>query len=231
MKYNNHLNYRDRRKLLIKLRIVYAIFGLLVIAGAAVFYLRYVKEDIINDKAVSGETKSIVAPTITTFKSPFFQFQASNDWAEVPKESTPNKFVYRSFNETLVEHEMIIYVNQVPDAMNFKSTRVLPVDIVHSSGQTSRFSAGVVSESCGPALKKDVIPLDVQTVNFKGVNFVCYGRINEYNVVIGQRNGGTNMTMTRADNTTAVYTIQYKDLRAINNSAEIDQIASSFQSI
>lgn len=231
MKYNNHLNYRDRRRLILKLRIIYLVLGLLIIGGAVIFYFKFVKDNVVNDHAVSGETKSIVAPTITTFKSQFFQFQANNSWVEVPKESTANKFVYRSYNKTLVEHELVVFVNQVPNPMDFKSDRVLPVEITNTVGQTSKLSPTNISDPCGVALKKDGQYPDVQSVTYKGVNFTCFGKISEYNVIVGQNNGGTSMTMRRADNTTAVYTIQYKDLRAINGPSEIMQITNSFQSL
>lgn len=232
MKYNKNLNYRDRRRLLIKLRIIYFIVALLLVAGAIVLYWVYIRDDVINEKTVSEQTTSVVAPTITTFKTPYFQFQAATSWVEAPKESTVNKFVYRSYDKTLLEHQLTVYVNQIPDPMEFKATRVLPVDVVTDPGsKSSRFVLSDVSEPCTPALKKDVIPPDVQVVNFKGVTFTCYGMINQYNVLIGKLGGETNITMIRTDGSSAVYTIQYKDLRAVNNPTEINQIANTFQSL
>lgn len=231
MKYNNHLNYRDRRRLLIKLRIIYSFLALAIITGAVVFYFVYVKDQNFNDKSISGTTNSVVAPKISLFKSPYFQFQANDDWKEVTAESTPNKFVYRSYNGTLLEHELVVYVNQIPDVNDFKTTRILPVAVVSASGQTSHFSMTQVSDPCGSALNPAAKPADVQSVIFKNVTFTCYGKISEYNVLIGQSGGGANLAMKRADGSNAVYTIQYKDLRAINGPTEINQIISSFQSI
>lgn len=231
VKYNNHLNYRDRRRLLIKLRIVYSFLALAIIGGGLAFYFLYVKEQNPNDNSISATTNSVVAPKISLFKSPYFQFQANNSWKEVTSESTTNKFVYRSYNNTLLEHELVVYVNQIPNPEDFKSTRVLPVSVVSSGGQTSHFSMTQVSDPCTSALNPAVKPPDVQNVTFKNVNFMCYGKINEYNVLVGLIGGNTNLTMKRADGSTAVYTIQYKDLRAINGPTEINQIVSSFQSI
>lgn len=231
MKYNNHLNYRDRRRLLIKLRIIYAFLALVLIVGGIAFYFLYAKDQFVNDKTISSTTNSVVAPKISLFKSPYFQFQANNAWREVTAESTANKFVYRSYNNTLLEHELVVYVNQIPDANEFKSNRVLPVSVVSADGQTSHFSMTQVSDSCGSALNPAIKPPDVQAVTFKNVSFLCFGKISEYNVLVGLSGGNTNITMKRTDGSTAVYTIQYKDLRAINSPTEINQIISSFQTI
>lgn len=231
MKYNNHLNYRDRRRLLIRLRIIYAIIFLVIVAGAVYFYIYYARDKVVNQNNISEKTNSVVAPTINTFRTSFFQFQASNTWVEVPKETTKNRFVYRSYKENLLEHEITIYVNETPNQNSLRINRVLPVTISESDEGVSRFAPEDVSESCAKALDKNAIPPDVQNVTFKKVSFLCYGNINQYNVIVGEVGNNANMTLKRSDGSSAVYSIFYKDLRAINGPSEIMRIASSFQSL
>lgn len=225
MKYNNHLNYSKRKSFILKVRIVLVVLIVLVCAIGYVFYLKYFSDNAQNTEAstTSQKTTSYVAPSISIFKSPFFQFQASNTWVEVPTESTPNKFLYRSLRNGLIEHELTVYVNQIPS--NLQPTRVLPV--VTTNGTT--LEKKDVSEPCGSALSKDAQIKDVQTVSVKGVTFTCYGKISAYNVIVGRVGGDTNVTLRRPDNTTAVYGIYYRDLRATQGSIEIDQIVSTFQ--
>lgn len=228
VKYNNHLNYRDRRRVLLRLRIIFVVIALVLIGIAAFFYYDYMRDRKVNtdESTTSQKTNSLVTPKVNIFKSTYFQFQASNSWVEVPQESTPNKFVYRSFRTTLLEHDLVIYVNQIPPETEIKPTRVLPIEIM--SSHVNGFITGEVSEPCGVSFDKNSVK-DVQLIKFSNVSFLCYGKINQYNVVVGKIGGGTNINMARPDGTTAVYTIFYRDLRAVNGPAEISQVISSFQ--
>lgn len=228
MKYNNQLNYRDRKRLLLKLRAIFIVFALVLFGTGTYLYLDYLRDRKVNtdESTTSQKTNTIVSAQISVFKSPYFQFQASNNWVEVPQESTPNKFVYRSFRTTFLEHDLVIYVNQIPPETEIKPTRVLPIEIM--SSHVNGFITGEVSEPCGVSFDKNSVK-DVQLIKFSNVSFLCYGKINQYNVIVGKVGGDTNINLLRPDGTTAVYTIYYRDLRAINSSIEIDQIISSFQ--
>ena len=228
MKYNNHLNYRDRKKLRIKTRAIATIAVVVFIGFAAFFYVDFQKSNSKNteDSITSEKTNSVVTSKISVFKSPFFQFQANENWREVPSESSPNKFLYRSFRSSLLEHELAVYVNQIPN--DVMSSRVLPVEIINNNN-TSIFKPQIVSEHCLSALTSGGKKIEVEQIIFNKVNFLCHSASNQYNVIVGEINGGTNMTMKRPDGSTAVYSIFYKDLRAVNSSIEINQIVSTFQ--
>lgn len=228
MKYDNHLNYRDRKRLLLKLRIFLVFLAIVLVGVATFFYIDYRKSNNQNadESTTSRVTNSVVTSKISVFKSPYFQFQASENWREVPAESNSNKFLYRSFRSNLLEHELTVYVNQIPS--DIKPTRVLPVEI-NNSNTPSTLKAGVVSDHCVDSLSAEGKKIEVEQVILSKVSFSCYGAFNQYNVVIGQIEGTTSLNMVRPDRTTAVYSIFYKDLRAVNSSTEINQIISTFQ--
>jgi len=196
----------------------------LAVAGL-IFYLQYVREENKNtpEQTVSGKTTIINTPSINVFRTPYFQFQASDNWAEVPIESNSNKFVYRNTRSGLVEHDITVYVNQTP--ANIQPTNVLPV----KSDGGNTLEVLNVSENCGSALDKNAAVKDVQTVKMNNVEFLCYGKITAFNVIVGFVGGNTSMNLKRLDGSTAIYSIYYRDLRAIPGPDEIYQIARSFQ--
>ncbi len=229
MKYDNHLNYRDRKRLLLRLRFIFAVIVLIVAGFATYFYISYIRDNNRNtdESSTSQKTNSVVSSKISIFKSPYFQFQANDGWAEVPTESSQNRFVYRSFRSGLLEQDLTIYVNQIP--ADLRPTIVFPVDIVKDNDNGARFKPNTVSDHCGKTFTPDQHLKDVNIITLKNVTFACFGDINQYNVIVGKNGGETNVTLLRPDGSTAVYTMYYRDLRAVSGPTDINQIVASFQ--
>jgi hypothetical protein len=224
MKYNNHLNYQDRRHFLFKVRLVF--FCILIIGLLAAVYMYFTvvvqRESNTEDVTTSGQTNSYFAPSVNIFRSPYFQFQAGNTWVEVPTESTPNKFVYRSLRSNLIEHELVVYVNQIP--ADLSANRVLPVNI-KSGGELLPIS---VSEHCLKAAGAQ--SMQDKEVLMDRVKFLCDSDSTNYTVLAGMVDGTSTIQLPRPDGTTASYVIRYTNLKATPESSQLIQITDSFQS-
>lgn len=225
MKYNSHLNYKKRKRFLLKVRLALGLILVVLIAGGVLFYLKYVREENPNtvERTTSETTTSVVAPSISIFKTPYYQFQASNDWVEVPNESNANKFVYRSLRSSLIENELIIYVNQIP--ANLEANRVLPVTLKNDNTELQPLT---VSDHCLKAIGGNPT-INTSDIVLNGVRFKCDSDSTNYTVMVGLKDGDTVLKMIRPDGTQASYTIYYTNLRALPESSALTGIVSTFQ--
>ena len=225
MKYNNHLNYRKRRSFLIKVRLVLFLLFVVICAGILMFYLKYVREENVNtpNKTTSEATVSVVAPSINIFKSPYFQFQAPNNWVEVPNESTPTKFVYRGLRSSLIEHELVIYVNQIP--ANISANRVYAALFKNDNTELDPLT---ISDHCIKATN-NVSTMEDKEILFNGVKMPCDSDSRNFTVLAGLQGDDTTLNMIRPDGTTASYAILYTNLRAVPDATEMKKIIETFQ--
>ena len=226
MKYRSTLNQKKQRSLLLKVKLSILLFVIVVLTGALVFYLKYVREDSSNtpESTTSSVTVSTVAPEVNIFRSPFFQFQAPGTWLEVKNESTANKFVYRGIRSGLIEHQMDIYVSQIPS--NLESNRVLPVQFVKSNTELSVSDS--VSEHCIKA--NDNKPtIERLTVTLKEVSFRCDADSRDYTVFIGEKTGDTLLNLVRPNGVNENYVIYYRNLTAAPDTKELVEIIDTFQ--
>lgn len=220
MKYSQKLNYR-RRKRYLRLAWSLAVLVLIaLIAGLLYLYHQATKEDQ-NNNTTSGQTTKYLAPSIRVFDTSYFHFQTNNTWAEIPAETTANKFVYRSIRAGLVEHEIVIYVNQVPP--DLAVNRVLPV----VQKEDFSLSPFITSEHCinsvgGPR----AMPFEVVVDRVK---MPCKADSTNYTVLVGLIDGSTTMSLARPDGSKATYIIHYADVRAISGRGELAQIIDKFQ--
>lgn len=220
MKYSQKLNYRRRKRYL---RLAWSLTVLVLIAlvaGLIYLYYQSAKEDQ-NNNATSGQTTKYLAPSVRVFDTPYFHFQTNDTWAEIPAETTANKFVYRSIRAGLVEHELVIYVDQIPS--NLVGNRVLPV----SQDSGHKLSPITVSEHCIKAAGgSKAMPVEVVV---EQVKMPCKSDTTNYAVLLGRINGSTVMDLTRPDGSKKNYTITYADLRSLYDPTELIQIIDGFQ--
>lgn len=225
MKYNNHLNYMKRKRFILKVRIVLVLILVLIIGAGTLFYFKYIKSTNPNtqEKTTSEITSSVIAPSINIFRSPFFQFQADKNWVEIPNESNPNKFVYRSLRENLIEHELTIYIDQVP--ANLATTHVLAVSPTDSK---SRLAIGDISDTC-----VKIVPSNNPSIYYQAklldIQFNCDVTNSVYSVAAGEKGGGTLLSLIRPNGTQAKYTFIYKNLKAESDYVKLSEILSTFQ--
>lgn len=198
----------------------------LVITLPILFVTLFFTTTIFVEKAPTPVTSSVqtsvIAPSSAVFRTALFQFQAAKAWSAVPKESTETKFVYRRFNNNLIEAQLDIYVNTAAD-QHINATRVLPATYT-DNGQG--LNAAFVSAPCAKDIPKDQ---GYKEMTLQGVTFICNTDATDYSVLVGKEGGTTNLDMVRPDGSKISYVIHFRDLRAIAQTQDIEEVVNSFQ--
>lgn len=218
-----HLS-RNRRYNTIR-RLQWLAFGLLITLPVLVIVLFFTTSIFVQREpvpVVSNVQTSVITPSIEVYRSAFFQFQAAKSWSAIANESTATKFVYRKFNNRLIEGQLDIYVNEAADA-NINATRVLPVIFTENE---QGLTAKNVSEPCAKTGHKD---RGYKQMKLEDVNFRCNTDATDYSLLIGREGAGTLLDMSRPDGSRATYVIHYRDLRAISEPSDIREIVGTFQ--
>ncbi len=223
MKYNNHLNYQKRKKIIFRTRLVVTIVLVLLIVIAGTLFIRNIRKTTVFEPVESGNSNSVMTSSVNILRSPYFQFQAPKGWVEIPNESTPSKFVYRSLKSNLIEHELIIYVNQIP--ANLSANHVLPVKLM---GNNFEMMPSSVSEHCIQKLGGRSTMNDTDVI-MDDTKLKCNSDSTNYTVMVGQVGGGTSISMSRPDKSQATYAFYYTNLRAVPDATEFTEIIKSFQ--
>lgn len=222
MKYTRHLNYNKRKRFLFRLRLFFASLALVLILGSAALYYAVMLQRLNPPAATSTlQSKSYAAPEVKIFSTPYFQLQTNSTWTEISRESNANKFVYRSMRANLVEHELVIYVNQIPE--NLAANRVLPVD---PRGDFELIPQSV-TEHCMKTAGGSRI--DNPLVTMQRVKFRCDADSTDYSVLVGMTDGSSSITMRRPNGTKATYAMRYSNLRALYDDTQLTEIVSKFQ--
>jgi hypothetical protein len=208
-------------------RLLAGILVVLIIAGAvaAVFY----------DLAHGGKTTGLPASGPTyhekiagaqVFKSTYFQFSDTDKWVLAADQSTANKFTYIDYVAKLPAHAVSVYVNQTPSSIDLATTRVLPVNLINGNA----FQAQTISDPCGQQYKP-TDPKRVKAIPLAGTTMLCVPDSPQYTAEVGQVGGDYNLTLKRANGTTARYIIVYHNLTATPDPGPFLRIMKTFQAI
>jgi hypothetical protein len=223
-RYYHQSNYSRHQRTIQRLKItLLVVFGIALLGGLALgvdYYRHQFSQK--NQKATTTETNGYYSAPVQIFRTPYFQFQTDNSWSEITNESQSNVFVYRGMSQHLVEHELTVYVN-IP-LENLTATHVLPVNL-SSTGQLLSLP---VSDKCEKAFKGTETKT-IKSVIMHEVTFVCDPHDSSYRVVVGTVKGGPHMKLHRPDGTTATYTIVYRNITALPDASQLQQIVNSFQ--
>lgn len=226
-RYEYQRSYYHKRIKARKVRFLAAIFGIIILIFLVFLVYDRLKQKPLEDKQPESRTSVSANEGAQTrlFTTEFFQFQADNKWVEIPEASTKTKFVYKAKNGPLVEHQLVVYVNEIPPPQDYYGTRVLAVDLLPEGRFTN---VGTVSEHCkkgAPAGAKNE-PL---LIKFQDVMINCNIGGTNYRVLVGVRNGTNTIVMKRTDGSKAEYTIIYDDVTAYPSANQISNIIPTFQ--
>lgn len=197
------------------------IFFIFLVVAAVIKIDSYLQERRNSpESTTSAQTTSYFTPSTQIFRTPYFQFQANKNWAEVPAESSENTFVYRSLRSNLVEHDLTIYVGGAP---NVPATHVLPVRLKNDMRE---ITPGMVSEHCKKAVGHR---LPEKMLTFEGISFLCDVDSPQYMVLAGIKGGSSQLKMKRPNGQAQNYTILYRNVTAEPETSQFLEILSSFQ--
>ncbi len=221
--YNDHSFHKQHRFIKRSYLILLSIVLIVALAALLVYIDNFIRNrGNTKEETTSEVTTSYFAPTTKIFRTEYFQFQANKSWSEAANETTSGKYVYRSMRGSLIEHEVIIYVNREPDKLPV--THVLPVNL---KVKRSELLPITISEHCGkelPTSQKVDGPITLDEVTF-----LCSPNDSRYTAMVGVVGGGTDLVLSRPNGSEAKYVIYYSNVTATADASQLVQIASTFQ--
>lgn len=170
----------------------------------------------------SGIQASVRSSSKTVFRTPYFQFQATDTWREVSEPARKNIYTYRAYRGPLIEQDLQVYVNTEPEDMAV--TRTLPVKISESGLLQSQ---GTVSDHC-----KTVVPPDEKgdvEIVLQDVSILCDSDGALYTVAVGLVGGTPQLRLTRPGKERVKFVILYRDLTISPTARDLPDIVQSFQ--
>lgn len=201
---------------------------LLVILIAAVAVAAYIDNNRNQNQPspVSKLRTYTISGSANTFTGPYFKFKDNGKWVFDKKDSTANKFVYFKYLGLEVQHQLIIYVNQVPIPSELGATRVLPVRIVNDN----TFDVTNVTNNCVSYYKAKEVHKQ-KTLSIEGASMLCNPGTAEYSVILSQIGGDYRLNLKRPGGQKTQYIIIYRDLTLSPGPGTVKNIAKTFQAI
>ncbi len=203
-----------------RLRILAWSFGCLVFALVLAIVIDAMRQRREPKEQLGKASVTIIKPSLREFGSDYFTFNAHESWKAMTEESSPTKYVYRSYRGALVEQELIIYVNDT--APNLVATRVLPVTI----DKGSQLILGEVSGHCG----KDAKSKNIISVTIEQTTITCQTDGTNFIVVVAERGGNTKLSL-KHNNETASYSFLFRSSTFPADATQLLDILNSFSSL
>lgn len=228
--YYREQGFRSRKRIVRRLRFFVILLLIAVLIGVG-----FVAYDIYRQSQQSDTATNSTAPVTSTIvsnatvqASKYFQFRSPTKWRPISNETRDGYYVYRQFNGTLPEQELIIEVNSpAQEALDaVRTTHVLPITVTSAGALVP--DAGGVSEHCKKFVKPGTQGTE-QIVTFKKVSFACAGDNTAYIVVVGLVGGNTHLQLARPNGATAIYKITYKNLMFSQTSRDLTNIIETFE--
>ncbi len=221
-----YISQRERFTWHLKLLLILLI---VVVLGSGVFlYDFYHKKQNPQTPTTKTTIKKITFED-KNFSTAYFSFKDSEAWNFIDSQSTANKFVFQKYlpKSTLVQHQLIVYINTTPPPLDLAASRVLPIEI-NDDGKT--FKVSQVSDHCGTSYKPGEIHR-VSTRQISGATLLCDPDQGQFRVVFSQIGGDYNLKLKRDNGTTANYIIIYQNQKIDPNSDTLMQVGDSFKAI
>lgn len=215
-----HRSRAHRRYLAITILAIFITSGI----GGAYFYDQRRNKN--QPKPVSQVESRSVSVDNKTFRTGYFQFKDNGNWVLNTKESTNKKYIFYKHRGLLVEHQLVVYVNEVPIPLYLAVARALPVRIVNSDS----FDVTNVSEPCGTLY----VPGELHRIKNLKINeaeMLCDPDTPLYSVVISEINGDYRLNLKRLDGTPAQFVITYRDMTLEPGPDTLKNVITTFQAL
>lgn len=221
--YDQQFHKRKKRSNRI-LKAVFVIVVFIAIIATIVFIDWFINNRLDTNVVGRSSDATVQSSSTNIFRTPYFQFQTDDKWSEV--ESTEkDKFIYRSFDNQLVTHELIVEVNKGNPTVlgNERVSRVLPVTIDKNRLQTT----GPISEHCRE-LVEDETNRKQQVVSYKEVDFQCNPDSESFLVVVGLIGKNEIIETSTDTGEKRTYKITYRDSTFYPNGRPLGSIINNF---
>lgn len=231
MAYRHHANTHRRGKQARRLRWAAFAAVALVVLGVGVIAVDSILNRLSTSNTVvtNETTSSVQAASVSVYRSPYFQFQAPDEWVAVASQTSDNMYTYVKNSNSLVEERLVVHIDRPAAAIDsdLKITHVLPVQANVSGLFTD---VGKVSSQCDESWP-DGLKRNPSRIVHEGISFVCSIGSGQYNVVLGEKDGDENITVIGQDGSEVTLTIVYSNLTAYPSPGDLYAIASSFSTL
>ena len=217
--------YKKQRRSKRLLKFSLSIILIILIGVSAVLIDNFFNRSQSVQIASTGIQARVQSSSINVFRTPYFQFQADESWREVTDINNPNKFVYRSYNANLVQHEFVVEIDDItPIALdNENTTRNIPIKI-----EENRLAAPFgISDNCSAFVPEG--SKEQARVSFNEAEFPCNPDGNSFVVVASLIGGNEFFEHVSSDGTSHRYKLTYQDSTFTPTGREFRGIVDSFQ--
>ncbi len=227
--YSHHVNNFHRSQVAKRFKWL-SIFVIIVsVLGGAVIGVDWLLNRLSNSNTVvsTETTTSVQSASISIYRTPYFQFQAPDDWVAVAEQGSDKRFVFiKKGKDNSVPQRLIVFVDRpLSDSeADMALTNTVAVN-VNESGGLSDISE--VSKHCKESWPKD-LPRTGTRIKHGHTSMVCNPDSFEYNVVVGTYEGNEIISMTRPDGSIVKLTVIFSNLTAYPGSGDLISILSSF---
>ncbi len=208
-------------------RVLLVILAFFVLAISYIFF-DWVRSNLRNSTSTGNSSDATVrSASINIFRTPYFQFQADKSWRAINEFNTENKrYVYRSYENILVQHEIIIEVDSVNREVlsNTQVAHVLPVEIVNNK----LLSVGAISPHC-KTLIEDKNDRKQRFISYKETEFPCDPDSSVFLTVAGLVGGNEVISRKTDTGEERSYKITYRDSTFSPSGRPLINIINSFQ--
>ena len=200
------------------------IIVLFLVAFGVVSYFIYSGLKSKNDSVTSEVENTEITGNSNTFSNDYFEFQDSGTWVIDKNNSDAHKITYHKFRKNVLEHEMIVYINQDPIPLYVEVPRALPVRVVNAN----RLQATNVSSPCVGQYAKGELH-KVKEVSINGATILCDPDSPQYYVILSEINGDYHLKLKRSNGTPIQFVITYKDVSLSSLPDSVTNIANTFK--
>lgn len=172
----------------------------------------------------SAAEKVHISSIITTFHTPYFEFQDSGKWVLFKKDSSKSKFVFYKYRGLQPQQQLVVYINQQPIPLYLATSRVVPVRIVNENS----LDVTNIYGPCGAQYQAGDLH-KVKTMDIQGAKMLCDPDTPQYSVVLSEMNGNWQLNMKRKNGSAISFVITFKDMTFNPGPESILRIANTFK--
>lgn len=226
-KYYREQGETKKRKTLRIVRPIMLLVLLVALSVAGFFVYDIFRQQ--DQSETSSVTTKAVSSTVGTGtqpqETPYFRIQTPFKWRAVSTESRDGYYVYRQFNGSLTEQDLIIEVNNSAQVVLATThiNRVVPISL------NSEKQIDIINTELDHCKKVAPGVMNPKIVTMDRVTFPCSPDSRGYVVVVGLVNGTNIMTLPRPDGSVRVYKITYRNLMANPSSQDLLNILKTFE--
>ena len=224
--YSHQINTYHRTKRARRFRKISRVVLVIFLVVIGIIAYDWFRSSLKNSTVGQSSEATVRSASVNIFRTPYFQFQTDKTWRAINESSTNKKYVYRSFESILVQHELIVEVDETQRTVlaNTQTAHVIPVEIVNNTLS----AVGAISPHC-KTLISDPNDRKQRYMNYKQTEFPCDPDSSIFVVVVGLVGGNELISYKNADGTTSTLKITYRDSTYSPNGSPLSSIINSFQ--